>query len=259
MIDTHCHLTDPRLGEQLDAVLSRAAAAGVDRIITIGTDLADDQRCLETCQNRPALRCAIGVHPTYVEDVPFEQLPLLRQMHANPAVVALGECGLDYHYGRELREKQVQFFQFQLALAIEVGKPVVIHCREAFEDCLAVLGDFPAARAIFHCFTGTAAEARRVLERGYLVGFTGVVTFKNCGELAEVARLVPPDRFVVETDAPWLSPEPMRRHKTNEPAWVMHTAAAVARLRGMPLEALDSITSANAERFFSMGRESISK
>jgi TatD DNase family protein len=250
MIDTHCHLTDPRLAGQLKQVLARAAAAGVDRIITIGTDLADDARCLATCQGRPNLRCAIGVHPNHVGDVQYQDLPRLREMQDESAVVALGEAGLDYHRGTELREKQIQFFEFQLALAIEVAKPVVIHCRDAFVDCMAILKNFPAVSAIFHCFTGTAAEAREVLERGYLIGFTGVVTFKNCGELAEVARRVPADRFVVETDAPYLAPEPMRRQKVNEPAWVMHTAAAVARMRGMTIEELDALTTANAERFF---------
>jgi TatD DNase family protein len=254
MIDTHCHLTEPRLASQLKDVLARAAGAGVDRLITIGTDLEDDRRCVATCAGRPRVRCAIGVHPTHVAGVQEDQLDQLGQMQSDPAVVALGEMGLDYHRGTELRDRQIRFFRHQLALAVEVNKPVVIHCREAFADCLAILNDFPTVAAIFHCFTGTAAEARTVLERGYLIGFTGVVTFKNSGELAEVARLAPADRIVVETDAPWLAPEPMRRHKTNEPAWVIHTAAVVARLRGLTLEELDAITTANAERFFGWGK-----
>ena len=256
MIDTHCHLTDPRLGDQLDAVLTRAAGAGVDRMVTIGTGLADSRDCVKICVNRPQLRCAVGVHPSYVTEDPFDDLPLLRDLIDSPAVVAVGEIGLDYSRGRQHRDRQIQYFQWQLRLATEFDRPVVIHCRsavnktDAVDDCLAIVGDFPTLAMDFHCFTGTTDEARRILDAGYLLGFTGVVTFKTTEMLRENVRLTPIDRMVVETDAPYLSPEPVRKNKICEPAFVVHTARAVAEIKGVSLAQLDRITSATAAEFY---------
>jgi TatD DNase family protein len=250
MIDTHCHLTDPRLGSQLDDVLARARTAGVSRLITIGTELNDDRQCIALCRGRDDLRCAVGVHPNYVQEADPADLPQLREIQADPSVVALGEMGLDYHYGTETRTRQIEFFEFQLNLAAEVNKPVVIHCRKAIDDCLAIMRNYPTVRAVYHCFTGTLPEAQRVLDAGYLLGFTGVVTFKNSDELKEVVKITPMDRLLVETDAPYLSPEPMRKQKVNEPALVMHTAAAVAQLKGLTLVELDAATTRNASLFF---------
>jgi TatD DNase family protein len=251
MIDTHCHLTDPRLHGQLDAVLARAADAGV-RMITVSTDLADARRCVELCRMVPDLRCTVGVHPHKAGEVEPGQLAELRELQADPSVVALGEMGLDYHYDFSPRPRQIEVFQIQLALAAELDRPVVIHCREAVDDTLAVLREQPNVPAVFHCFTGTPAEADRVLEAGYMIGFTGVVTFRKSDALREAVKRTPPDRLLVETDAPYLSPEPFRRQKVNEPALVVHTAAEVARLKGMSVEELDRITTANAHRFFRM-------
>jgi TatD DNase family protein len=167
--------------------------------------------------------------------------------------VALGEMGLDYHHAFAPRDRQARFFEAQLELAAELGRPVVIHCREAVDDCLAILKRFPTVPAVFHCFTGTAEEARRIWEGGYLTGFTGVVTFRNGQALREIARDAPADRILVETDAPYLSPEPMRKSKINEPAFVVHTAAAVASARSISLEELDELTTANALRFYRWG------
>ena len=251
VIDTHCHLTDPRLASQLDTVLFRAAAAGVTRFVTISTDIDDARACLNACRGRPnVVRCAVGVHPTYVAQVGPDELRSLREIQADPAVVAIGEVGLDYHYGREHRDRQIEFLKYQLELAAEVSRPVVIHCREAIDDCLAILRDHPPVRAVFHCFTGTAAEAVKVLDAGYLLGFTGVVTYKNCGELRQVATEVPADRFLVETDAPYLSPVPLRNRKVNEPGFVVHVAAQVATWRGITVAELDDQTTRNATALF---------
>ena len=250
MIDTHCHLTDPRLGDQLDAVLFRAAAAGVVRCVTISTDVADARAAVAACRGRDRVRCAVGVHPTYVAQVDPAELPALRQIQADPAVVAVGEVGLDYHDGTEHRDRQIAFFEYQLDLAADVGRPVVIHCREAIDDTLAILKRHRPVRAVFHCFTGTAAEAGRVLDAGYLLGFTGVVTFKGCGELHRVAAGVPADRFLVETDAPYLSPVPVRNRRVCEPAFVVHTAARVAELRGITVAEVDALTTRNAAAFY---------
>jgi len=250
MIDTHCHLTDTRLESQLAFVLARAAAAGVSRMITIGTDLADDRRCLEVCRGKPNLACAVGVHPNHVVQVEQNDLPQLREIQSDPSVVALGEMGLDYHYGKESRQRQIDFFEFQLTLAGEVKKPVIIHSRESIDDCLSILRNHPAVHAVFHCFTGTLPEAKKVLDAGYLLGFTGPITFKKSEELREVVKMCPADRLLVETDAPYLSPEPMRKQKINEPALVMHTAAMVAQMRNLTLNQVDELTTRNAEGFF---------
>src|SRR2546421_7675407 len=139
MIDSHCHLTDERLGSQLDAVLSRALAAGVHEMITISTSVADAADCIALCQNRKNVRCSVGVHPNYVGEEDFAAVPQLRGLQASPSVVAIGEIGLDYHYGRELRERQFQFFEAQLQIAADFRRAVVIHCREAVDDALGVL------------------------------------------------------------------------------------------------------------------------
>lgn len=248
MLDTHCHLTYPQLSSQLDAVLERAAAAGVSRMITIGTDLADSRTAVELCATRPNVRCTVGVHPNHADAADASQIQMLP--HDDPSVVAIGETGLDYHYDRVPVDRQKAMFVAQLELAKRVGKPVVIHCREAVDNTLATLRNFPDVPAVFHCFTGTLDEARRILDAGYLLGFTGPVTFKKNDELREVVRLAPAYRILVETDAPYLSPEPMRKRKVNEPSFVIHTAEMVGRVRGMSLEQIDRVTTENARRFF---------
>ena len=250
MIDTHCHLTDERLGAQLEDVLTRARAAGVTRFITISTSVEDARACVAVARGRDEVRCTVGIHPNYSQHADLSHMPMLREIQSDASVVALGEMGLDYFHKFADRRHQAELFRAQLQLARDVGKPVVIHCREAVDDTLAIMADFADVPAVFHCFTGTPDEARRILDRGYLLGFTGPVTYKRNDALRDVARFVPDDRFVVETDAPYLSPEPVRSVKTNEPAFVMHTAAAIARERGVTLDALDALTTANARRFF---------
>jgi TatD DNase family protein len=250
VIDTHCHLTDPRLGDQLPAVLARASQAGVHRMITISTSIDDAAACIEVCRNLPQVRCTVGVHPNYVAEESAERLPQLRGLQANPCVVAIGEIGLDYHYGLEHKDRQADFFRQQLQIATEFNRPVVIHCRQAADDTLAILAEFPSVRCVFHCFTGTRDEATRILDRGFFLGFTGPITFKKSDELREVVQLTPMDRLFVETDAPYLSPEPHRKQKINEPALVMHVAEMVATVKQMTLREIDQRTTENARRFF---------
>lgn len=253
MIDSHCHLTDPRLGGQLADVLERARQANVTRIITIGVDLEDDQAAIALCRGRENIRCSIGIHPNHSADAELWQVALLRGLHADPGVVALGEMGLDYHYDRSPREHQRAIFEAQLEIASEVRKPVVIHCREAVEDTLSVLGQFPKVPALFHCFTGTPGEAEKILAAGYSLGFTGPVTYKKNDELREVVKMTPLDRLVVETDAPYLTPEPMRKVKTNEPSFVVHTARMIAQMKRLELEEIDQATTFNVVQFFRWG------
>jgi TatD DNase family protein len=250
MLDTHCHLTDPRLGQQLAGVLARAAAAGVVGMITIGTGIDDDETCIRLCRGRSNLRCAIGVHPNYAHEADLSQLPRLRELQQDESVLALGEMGLDYHHHFAPIARQREVFEFQLQLARELNRPVVIHCREATDDCLAIMRGFGAIRAVFHCFTGTPAEARQILDGGYLLGFTGAVTFKKSDGVREAARLAPLDRILVETDAPYLTPEPMRKQKINEPSLVPYVAQVIAREKGISAAECDRITTGNASTLF---------
>ncbi|HWE03406.1 MAG TPA: TatD family hydrolase [Tepidisphaeraceae bacterium] len=254
MIDTHCHLTDPRLQSQLAGVLTRAAANGVARMITVGTDFSDARAAIALCRRLPNLRCVVGVHPNYSQNVEIADLPQLRDIQNDPSVVALGEMGLDYFHQHAQRDKQHQVFEFQLGLATELGRPVVIHSREAIDDTLAHLRNFPAVRAVFHCFTGTRPEASRILDAGYLLGFDGPITYKKNDALREVVAMAPADRILVETDSPYLTPEPMRKQKVNEPGLVKYVAETVGKVKGWALEQVDAVTTANAECFFGGGR-----
>ncbi len=250
MIDSHCHLTYPQLASQLPEVLARASAAGVARMVTIGTDLADAGRAIDLCRKLPHVRCAIGIHPNHTAQATVGDIEQLRVLQADSAVLAIGEMGLDYHWNDSPPDHQQRMFEAQLQLAIDVAKPVVIHCREAFGDTLAVMSGFANLAAVFHCFTGTIDDAKRVLDRGYLLGFTGPITYKKSEALRKVVQLTPLDRLLIETDAPYLSPEPMRKQKINEPALVVHTAAVVASIHGRSIDDIDAITTRNALRFY---------
>jgi TatD DNase family protein len=250
MIDTHCHLTDPRLLEQLDGVMARCADAGVNEMVTIGTDLEDAADAIQLCKSHSNVRCAVGIHPNYTANARVEDVAQLRGLQASPSIVALGEMGLDYHYDRATPAHQRQIFEAQLQLASELNRPVIIHCREAVDDTLAVMKAFPMVKAVFHCFTGTRDEALRILTAGHLLGFTGVITFKKNDELREIVKRTPIDRILVETDAPYLTPEPMRKVKTNEPSFVVHTARVVGEVKGVSYEEIDRITTNNAKTFY---------
>jgi TatD DNase family protein len=250
MIDSHCHLTDPRLHQQLGDVLLRASSAGVSRMITIGTSIADDTAAIELCRGRENLRCAIGIHPNYSHEAKIEDVARLRELQADPSVVALGEMGLDYFHHFAERDRQKQFFEAQLSLAAELNRPIVIHSREAIADTLAILRNFPTIRAVFHSFTGTLDEAMNIIDAGYLIGFTGPITYKKNDALREVVKRTPHDRLLVETDAPYLTPEPMRKQKTNEPAMVVYTANVVGQQWGVSVEEVDRMTTQNVDRFF---------
>jgi TatD DNase family protein len=250
MIDSHCHLTDPRLQSQLQDVLSRAAAAGVSRMITIGTTIADARAAIALCREHANVRCAVGIHPNYTHEAEFDDVPRLRELQADPSVVALGEMGLDRFHKYAPLNRQAKFFEAQLQLAQELKRPVVIHSRDATDDTLAVMRNFPGVRAVFHCFTGSPDEARKILDAGYFLGFTGAITFKKNDALREAVGLTPVDRMLVETDSPYLTPEPKRSQKTNEPALVVHVAETVARVKGISVDEVDGLTTANVATLF---------
>ncbi len=250
MIDTHCHLTDERLASQLGQVLDRARSAGVAGMVAISTDIADAQACIEVARGKPQVRCTVGIHPNHAHEADLGKIPWLTQLQAAEEVVAMGEMGLDYHYGLQHRLIQATVFEQQLQIAVDTRRSVIVHCREAMDDCLSILKNFAVSRAVFHCFTGTAAEAQRVIDEGYWIGYTGVITFKKSEEQRAAVALTPLDRLLIETDAPYLSPEPMRKMKVNEPALVVWVAETVAKIKNLDIGAVDEITTRNAQNFF---------
>ena len=238
LVDSHCHVNDPKFDEDRDAVLERALAAGVDTMVVIDAP--------EFAESRPFLYATIGVHPHEAASASEETFVRLRDLAQHPKVLAIGEIGLDYHYDFSPRDVQRRVFDRQLEIAAEFGKPVVIHTREAWEDTMACMPTLPNG-GIMHCFTGTVEQAREAVERGFHLGFGGVLTFPKAEELRAAARETPDDRLLVETDCPYLAPVP-HRGKRNEPAFVVETARRLAEVRGTSLEAIAALTTSNFHR-----------
>jgi TatD DNase family protein len=249
MIDSHCHLTDDRLGSQLAAVLERATRAGVHGMITIGTTPDDARAAIAICRSHANVRCAVGLHPNYSHEVAPTRWSELETLLRDDTVVAAGEMGLDYHWDFADRAIQRRAFEYQIQLAQSLARPVVIHCREAVDDTLEMLRG-TGLRGVFHCFTGKLDEAQRIVEAGFHIGFTGPITFKRSDELRQIVREMPRDRLLVETDAPYLSPEPNRKIKVNEPAFVVHVADEVARQWDVSRAEVDRITTRNVAALF---------
>ncbi len=253
LIDSHAHLTFPELADQLDAVLARCEQADVDRVITIGTDLADGRRAVELAHRFPErIRAGAAFHPHEAGKVTDSGLTAMAVLWDDPRVVALGEMGLDYHYDFADRATQRSVFARQLDLAGDKPKPIVIHCREAFADLVPILVDhgFENRSVVFHCFTGSSSEAEQVAEHGWRISFTGVVTFPKADELKEIARTYPADKLMVETDSPFLSPVPVRNKRPNEPAHLAHIVRFLAELRDVSFEPLAEQTANNTRAFF---------
>jgi TatD DNase family protein len=252
LIDTHCHLDFPDLAADLPAVLQRARAAGVMRMITISTRVAKVDIYRALAEAHPEVFFTIGTHPHYADtelDVTAEQLARLSE---HPKCVGIGEAGLDYHYDKAPRAAQAQELCTHIAAARMTQLPLVIHARAADEDMIRILeeeharGAFPA---VLHCFSSGPELARRGLALGFYLSMSGILTFKASEELRDIARAAPLDRLLVETDAPYLAPVP-HRGKRNEPAFVRHTAEVLAEVKGVSLDALAAATSRNAERLF---------
>ncbi|HEX3274226.1 MAG TPA: TatD family hydrolase [Gemmatimonadales bacterium] len=248
LVDTHCHLADPAYDADRAEVLARAWASGVDRVIAVGETPAAARQALALAAAEPRVSVAVGVHPHDAVTWSESEAARIRLALAQPAVVALGEIGLDYHYDHSPRPAQRAAFEAQLDLARATGKPVVIHAREADEDVAAVLRAWPDVPAVLHSFSSGPGLLRAGLDLCHYVSFSGMVTFKNWRQ-DEAVLAVPLDRILVETDGPYLAPVP-HRGRRNEPALVRHTAERIAAVRGLPFEALAAATSANAARLF---------
>ena len=286
LIETHAHLDYPDFAHDFEDVLRRANEAGVTRIITIGTSIESSRRAVDLAEKYSNIYAVIGVHPTYAEQAEEDVMTPLREFAKSRRVVAIGETGLDYHHlpsveaakGKKVqvfaralqgeteeeieaniqdgsyKSRQASLFQQQLDLATELGFNVVIHQRDAWDDTLEIMRPYSSRlHGVFHCFGGALEQANEVLDLGHLVSFTGIVTFKNGASVREVAAQVPLDKFMVETDCPYLAPVPFRG-KRCEPAHTRLVAESIATARGISFEEVARATTATAETFFRFNR-----
>ena len=268
MIDTHCHLTFEALLERVDEVLERARGRGVDRMITVGTSPRDWSDAAALTQRYENVFATVGVHPheaEHCQDKAAVQAGI-RSFVSRPRVVAFGEMGLDRHYPDPPMDMQRELFSWQLELIAELSHtagglnlPVIIHNREATQEVLGMIraSGLPGERFVFHCFTGRDEELDAILELGAMVSFTGIVTFGNAKGLAASAARVPLERMMIETDSPYLTPQPHRKVRPNEPCYVADIAAFLAERRGMALGAFVEAMDANAERFFHLAQAKV--
>jgi TatD DNase family protein len=260
--DTHAHLDFPDFANELPDVITRAEAAGIARIVCIGTDIESSQRAIELADRCAAVYAAAGWHPSHASEAPNDIRPALRELAKHPKVVAIGETGLDYHRlpsgnangtatdDERYKNKQAQLFQQQLEVAAELRLNCVIHQRDCFEATLRQLEPFASqVRGVFHCFVGTPTEMLRVIGIGSLVSFTGILTFKNAQSVRDTLAATPPDQFMLETDCPYLAPMPYRG-KRCEPAYVKEIALVAAQVKNCTLEKLSRTTCETAQSFF---------
>ena len=260
--DTHAHLNYPDFEAELPEVIARAAATGITKIISIGTDLTSSMRAIKLAEQFPGVFAAVGWHPSQAAEAPEDLRPALHELARHSKVVALGETGLDYHHlpsqkpgvtdadDEGYKTRQTSLFRQHLEVAAELGLNCVVHQREALEDTLALLRPFAdRVRAVFHCFADDAAAVERIVALGSLVSFTGILTFKKGQNVCDALAATPMDRFMLETDCPFLAPMPYRG-KRCEPAHVKEIAAVAAQVKGCSLEGLSAATCANAENFF---------
>lgn len=270
LIDTHCHLTFEPLVSDVEAVLERSRATRVTEWVTVGTDPQHNQKAVELAEKFDNLFAAVGIHPHDAEGVTSRTIAELKDLARSVKVVAIGETGLDFHYPQSVRTPledglrhdsskqtaQRRIFVQQLKIAQELNLPVIIHSRDAFEETIDVLEQFGSGvkKVVFHCFSGSPEQANLVLDKGFYISLTGVVTFKNASKAQQVAKIVPTDRLMLETDCPYMSPEPMRKQKINEPALLIHTAGFLANLKQMSLPDFADAVTTTSRYFFSLPR-----
>jgi TatD DNase family protein len=261
LIDTHAHLDFTDYDDDRAEVIGRATDAGVTEIVSIGTRIDSSTRAVELAENFPNIWATVGLHPCDADNAPADAIEQLRALAQSRRVVAIGEIGLDYHHlpeGEDAiavnKKRQAELFRAQLELTAELDLNAVIHQRDSWDDTLAILREFTGrVRGVFHCFGGTLAQAQEVIALGHLVSFTGIVTFKNARQVQATAQDVPWEKFMVETDCPYLAPTP-DRGKRCEPTHTRRVAEYIAQLRGVPLEELAARTTGTAQEFFRFRR-----
>ncbi len=267
LVDTHLHLDDEQLRHDPFSLIERAKAAGVDRLVTIGTDAGSSERCVKLAARFPEVFAAVGIQPNYVAEAAADDWTRIVALSTQPRVVAIGETGLDHYWNAAPAELQEAMFERHVRLAHATGLPFVVHMREPKEpdptfpcsqQILTCLNHWRAGedlRGVMHSYTGNLEYALHFLDLGLHISFAGMVTYKNAEDLRAVAREIPAERLLVETDAPYLSPHPVRGKRPNEPQYLIHTAACLAEVRGVSVEELARLTSINAEQLFGLSRD----
>lgn len=250
LFDTHAHLDDHRFDSDREALLARLPEQGIGLLMNPGWDLPSSQSAVALAQAHSWIYAAIGSHPDAADRLGADVLEAYRQLvKKNPKVKAIGEIGLDYHHEDVPRQQQILCFREQMALARELSLPVIVHEREAHEDALEILREFPQVTGVFHCYSGSAEMAKLLVSKGWYIGFTGVITFKNARKLVETALAIPLDRMVIETDCPYMAPEPFRGRR-NDPGYLYRMAERLAELRGVTPEEMQQITLENGKRLY---------
>lgn len=250
LFDTHAHLDDRAFDADRESLLASLPEQGIGLVMNPGCSLASSRAADALSKKYPFVYAAAGSHPDAADEVDEQVLEEYRRMcRENPKIRAIGEIGLDYHYEDIPRSRQIEAFRAQMALARELGLPVIVHEREAHEDGMRVVEEFPEVTGVFHCYSGSGEMARWLVNRGWYIGFTGVLTFKNARKAVEVAQSIPMERIVLETDCPYMSPEPYRG-KRNDPGRLCFMAQKLAQLRNLPLETVKQITTENGKRLY---------
>lgn len=247
--DTHAHYDDHAFDKDRDELLAGLPGRGVALTVCPGCDMESSRNCVKLADRYPYVYAAVGVHPHEAEDVPSGWIPGLEALSCHPKVVAIGEIGLDYYYDHSPRDVQQDVFRAQLALALRRGLPVIVHDREAHRDCLEAVRAYPGVTGVYHCYSGSLEDAKALAGLGWMLSFTGSVTFKNARRALEVLKWLPMDRIMIETDSPYLTPEPFRGRR-NDSGYVYRVAEVIAEVRGMTPEAVAAATMENGKRFF---------
>ena len=252
LFDTHAHMDDRAFDEDRQALMESLPQQGVGLVMNPGCSLASSRNADALSRRYDFVYAAVGSHPDAADEVNEAVLEEYRQLcRNNPKIKAIGEIGLDYHYEDIPRELQLKAFRAQMALAAELGLPVIVHERDAHADGMAVVDEFPTVKGVFHCYSGSAEMAAELVKRGWYIGFTGVLTFKNARKALEVAASIPLDRLVLETDCPYMAPEPFRG-KRNHPGYLYRMAERLAELRGLSVEQIHHITMENGKKLYNI-------
>ena len=249
LFDTHAHMDDRAFREDRDALIESLPEKGVGLVMTPGCSLESSRNAVALAEKYPHVYAAVGSHPDVADEVNETVLEEYRKLCKLPKVKAIGEIGIDYHYEDIPRDLQLKAFRMQMELAREVKLPVIVHEREAHEDGMAVVREFPDVTGVFHCYSGSAEMARQLVDLGWYIGFTGVLTFKNARKAIETAASIPLDRIVLETDCPYMAPEPFRG-KRNDPGYIYRMAEKLAEVRGLSVEEIQAITTENGKRLY---------
>ena len=249
LFDTHAHLNDTAFDADREELIAGLNDKGVGFVMNAGCSLQSSKECIDLAEKYPFLYASVGSHPDAADEVCEELMETYLQMSRHPKVKAIGEIGLDYYYEDFDRQIQLRAFRMQMELAQEADLPVIVHERDAHGDGMEVVREFPYVTGVFHCYSGEAEMARQLVEKGWYIGFTGVLTFKNARKAVETAQAIPIKRIVLETDCPYMSPEPYRGRR-NDPGRLIHMAEKLAQIRDLPVEEIIRITTENAKRLY---------